>query len=295
MKISNRMIGAAILASCLIGSNPALADSPHKHARQSASLDGIAVNGWNRILGDPAASLRFVDTLQFAVGGVFNPDGPALPVDNDTSLDALMASYASPSVYLAFFGIPDAEFTPNQNIPYADYPQIFKHDGTEGPLEPVLENPEWWDYSNGAQTVGMTVADWLSAEGNIRFHCKRNGENWFDVRMRNMVPGGLYTLWGFYFDQAEGALQQDFPFGGTSANVFVADRDGRIRGSRDLNFCPMEIAPDERRQLVSIFAVFHPDGRVNAAVGHTVGIGPDFIGPGMTATPQVMFPFPDQF
>lgn len=112
--------------------------------------------------------------------------------------------------------------------------------------------------------------------------------------MRNMVTGGLYTLWGFYFDQQQGSLQQDFPFGGTSANVFVADRKGIIRGSRDLNVCLMTWGPNEPQQLVNIFAVYHPDGRVNAAVGHTIQT-PPFIGPGMTATPQLMFAVPEDF
>ncbi|GAB4184619.1 MAG: hypothetical protein Tsb002_07790 [Wenzhouxiangellaceae bacterium] len=266
----------------------------HGHT-MTANVRALAVNGWNRRFGSPATDqLRFVGDLQFAVGGVFNPSGPALEINNSTSPDALLASYAAPDVYLAFFGVPDAELTPDQNIPYIDYPQIFKHDGTAGALQPVMENPEWWDYSNGAQTQGYTVADWLSARGVMRFVCSEREGNYYQVFMRNMIPGGLYTLWGFYFDQQQGMLQQDFPFGGTSANVFVADRDGKIRGSRDINFCPMTWDDSAPQQLVNIFAVYHPDGRVNAAVGHTVQI-PPFIGPGMTATPQLMFPMPQEF
>lgn len=64
-----------------------------------ASLDAVAVDGWNRIMGEPAVTLRFVGTLNFGVGGVFNPDGSALPVDSTTPLNAVMASYASPDVW----------------------------------------------------------------------------------------------------------------------------------------------------------------------------------------------------
>lgn len=261
----------------------------------STFIRGVSVNGWNRVLGTPAVeNLPFVGNLGFAVGGVLNPDGPALPIDNDTPLDALMASYAAPDVYLAFFGVDGAEDVPNQNIPYADYPQIFKHDGTSGPLEQHLETDEWWDYTNGAQTDGYTVGDWLSAFGRITFTCSPTEGNYYQLRLRNMIPGGLYTVWGFYFDTEAGQLQQDFPFGGTSANVFVANHKGNILGTRALSFCPMKIEDDERNQLVNLFVVYHPDGRVNAAVGHTVA-EPPFNGPGMTATPQVMFPFPENF
>lgn len=259
-----------------------------------ASVSAVAVNGWNRVLGSPAAQLRFVGNLQFAVAGVLGADGTAVEIDDQTPLDAPLASYAAPEVYLAFFGVPNAETVPNQGILYADYPQIFKHDGTATSMQQHLDNPAWWDYSNGARTNGLTVETWLQARGQVRFVCSESEGNHYELKLSKMIPGGLYTVWGFYFDQATGQLQQDFPFGGTSANVFVADRKGKIRSSRSLSFCPMTIDASERNQLVNLFVVFHPDGRVNAAVGHTV-TAPPFNGPGMTATPQLMFPIPESF
>lgn len=259
--------------------------------RISATVSGLAVNGWNRIFGDPAIQLRFVGPTAFAVGGVFNPDGPALEINNDTSPDALMASYAAPEVYLAFFGVPNAESVPNQNILYENYPQLVAHDSQQGPLPQLADNPEWWGKSNGARVKGLTVGQWLQARGRVKFTCGPDG-NYYTLTLRRMIPGGLYTVWGFYFDQESGELQPDFAFGGTSANVFTANRRGSLRSSRDLSFCPLTVGDDERYQLVNLFVVFHPDGRVNASVGHTVAT-PPFNGPGMTATPQVMFAIPD--
>lgn len=283
------------LAATLVPAIPGMALEGEKAVTISASVEGTPVNGWNRIFGSPAVDdLRFVGNLEFAVGGVFHPAGSALAIDQDTSPDSLLASYAAPDVYLAFFGVPNAETVPNQNILFDEYPQIFKHDGTSGPLKPLLENDKWWEYSNGAQVKGYTVEKWLAARGKIEFVCSPEEGNYYKLRLRNMVPGGLYTVWGFYFDVDTGQLQQDFPFGGTSANVFVADRKGRITGARDLNFCPLTVGDDERFQLVNLFLVFHPDGRVNAAVGHTVAM-PPFNGPGMTATPQIMFAIPEEF
>lgn len=287
------IVAVGLILASLAGA-AAPADEGENEDALEASIRAVAVNGWNRVFGSPATHLRFVGDLQFAVGGALGSEGTAVEIDDQTPLDALLASYAAPEVYLAFFGVPGAETVPNQGIPYADYPQIFKHDGTSGPLQQHLENPEWWDYSNGAQTKGLTLERWLEAQGKIRFVCSESEGNYYELRLRNMIPGGLYTVWGFYFDQAVGQLQQDFPFGGTSANVFVADRKGEISSSRSLSFCPMTIDPSERNQLVNLFVVFHPDGRVNAAVGHTVAM-PPFNGPGMTATPQLMFPVPESF
>lgn len=259
----------------------------------SSQLDirGVAVTGWNKRFGSPVRDLRFVGDLNFDVAGVFNPDGPALPVGADTSPDALLASYAAPDVYLAFFGVPNAQNAPDQNIPYADYPQLITHDSQFGPLPQLADNPDWFGQSNGAETRGLTVRQWLQASGSMRFECKRDQQPSYRVRVRNAIPGGLYTVWGFYFDQGIGSLMPDFAFGGTSANVFVADKEGRIDGERSLNFCPQQVSIEDRYVPVATFLVFHPDGRVNAAVGHTVAT-PPFQGPGMTATPQIMFPMP---
>lgn len=254
-------------------------------------IQGAPVTGWNQIYGSPATDLRLVGELNFDVAGVFNPDGPALPVGADTSPDALLASYAAPEVYLAFFGIAGAENTPNQNIPYADYPQILEHNSNMGPLPQLAENPDWFGKSNGAEMRGLTVAKWLDTSSRMRFTCLPGKRPLYSLRVNNAIAGGLYTVWGFYFDQVAGQLMPDFAFGGTSANVFVADANGRISGTRALSVCPQKIRMSERYIPVAMFLVFHPDGRVNAAVGHTVAT-PPFIGPGMTATPQIMFPMP---
>ncbi len=261
-------------------------------SKKKLSIEGVSVTGWNQTLGVPAKDLRFVGNTMFDVGGVFSPDGQALPIDSNTSLDAYMASYAAPDVYLAFFGVPGAENTPYQNIKYADYPQITKHDSQMGALPQLADNPDWFGKSNGAVTKNLTVGKWLEASGKMSFVCKKNETPYYKVDVENAIPGGLYTVWGFYFNVAAGQLMPDFAFGGTSANVFVSDKDGKIEGSRSLNFCPQQVPETAGYIPVNMFLVYHPDGRVNAAVGHTVATAPDFIGPGMTATPQLMFPMP---
>ena len=254
-------------------------------------LKGRPVTGWNKFYGESVSNLRFVGDLNFDVGGVYNPEGPALPIGADTSPLALMASYAAPDVYLAFFGVPNAQNVPNQNILYADYPHIITHDESERDTIPQLsENPDWFGISNGAKNRGLTVRDWVSAKGSMKFVCDDDGA-FYKLSASNLIPGGLYTVWGFYFDQDFGSLMPDFAFGGASSNVFSADRHGKIKSSKDLSFCPQKVTINDRQVPVSMFLVYHPDGRVHATVGHPVNTAP-FIGPGMVATPQLMFPMP---
>lgn len=260
-------------------------------SKTKLSIGGVSVTGWNQTLGKPAKNLRFVGNTMFDVGGVYNPAGQALPIGVNTSLDALLASYAAPDVYLQFFGVPNAQDTPNQNIPYAEYPHLITHDSQTGALPQLADNPNWFGKSNGAVTKDLTVGEWLKISGEMSFVCKKNEKPYYTVNVKNAIAGGLYTVWGFYFNVAAGQLMPDFAFGGTSANVFVGDKDGNVTGARTLNFCPQQLAETEQYIPVNMFLVYHPDGRVNASVGHTVAT-PPFIGPGMTATPQIMFALP---
>lgn len=291
MKPSSIFLLFALSVSQAAAAGGAAVTSPAASATTPLAVRGVAVTGWNQIYGAPARDLRLVNFLNFHVAGVFNPDGQALPVAANTSPNALLASYAAPDVYLAFFGVPDAQNIPDQNIPYADYPHLSTHDSQFGPVPQLSENPEWFGVSNGAENRGLTVDRWLKASGAMRFECRPGARPSYTVSVENAIPGGLYTIWGFYFDQGINQLMPDFAFGGTSSNVFVADMDGRIQGKRALSFCPQNVTIRDRYVPVAQFLVYHPDGRVNAAVGHTVNT-PPFIGPGMTATPQIMFPMP---
>lgn len=287
-----RIILSIILASAL---TTAVANEAVKPAAQQGSnkllINGIPVTGWNQIYGAPATDLRFVGSMNFDVAGVYNPNGKALPITATTSPDALLASYAAPEVYLAFFGVADAENAPDQNIPYADYPHLISHDSQFGPIPQLSENPDWFGISNGSENRGLTVRRWLEISGTMRLECKPGKRPFYAVDVRDAIPGGLYTVWGFYFDQQANQLMPDYAFGGTSANAFVADMDGRIEGKRALNHCPQDATTYDRYVPVATFLVYHPDGRVNAAVGHIVAT-PPYAGPGMTATPEIMFPMP---
>jgi len=264
---------------------------------EMSSIKGEAVTGWNQRMGMPVTALNYVGELNFNVGGVCG-ETAAEPVGVDTPLDALMCTYADPPIYKLFFGIDVTDSMPeNQNVVYRDYPQIVDPIGSEAVL-PKISTVPWYKAANGAESEGLTVERWLKAKGNIRFIC--HGEkNLLVLKARHLVPGGLYTMWGFYFDQfsppppeGTGGLQPDLAFGGTSANVFVADDKGAIEASRDLGFCPQNWPKSEPFQLINLHLVYHPEGRVYGAVAHQVHVAPSHAGPGMVAIPQLMFAMP---
>jgi hypothetical protein len=224
------------------------------------------------------------------VRGAFNENGISEPISATTSCDAEMACYADKDIYQLFFNQPVADRYPNENVKFSEYEQIVRHNSETTTLK-MRDRVLWWEKANGAEEEALTVRRWLEASGTLEFDCTVPGGPLLHMEVTGAIPGGLYTLWGFFYDQHlpfPRGLQSDFPFGGTSNNVYVADADGSVSATRKVALCLPELTSGERRQLINLFFVYHPDGRVNAGVGHFVNTSP-FLGPGCTATPQIMW------
>lgn len=254
-------------------------------------LQGVAVTGWNKRKGEAAFILPILGGLFLDVGGVYDESGVSVPIGAGTSCDAFMACYANLDMYFLFFNQPIAERYPNQNVKFDKYESIVRHNSEATTLK-MRDQVLWWEKSNGNGVEGITLNTWLGASGTIEFEdCDGEEGPVIHLNVTGAIPGGLYTLWGFFYDQHlpwPRGLQLDFPFGGTSNNVYVADADGSVTATRRASRCISKSSNEERRQLINIFFVFHPDGRVNAAVGHFVNT-PPFLGPGCTAIPQIMW------
>lgn len=271
---------------------------PHRDAQYSQKkVKGEAVTGWNQRMGQPVKNLPIVGPLNFSLNGVCGEEH-ASPITADTDTTSQLCTYADPAIYQFIFNSEvTPEFPKNQNIRLSEFPQIFTSDGQEKAL-PSVHNAQWFEASNGSQSFGYTVDDWLAAKGSMTFRCKP-GDNSYQLRASNLVPGGLYTLWLFYFDQVNppppqgtGGFQPDLAFGGASANVFVADRYGRINGTRDMGFCPQAWSEDEQYQPLNLHLVLHPEGRVYGTVAEQTLAPPFNGGPGIVAIPQLMFTLP---
>lgn len=110
----------------------------------------------------------------------------------------------------------------------------------------------------------ITVRDWFSARGYSYVRCESSTRSRAVFWFQNMVPNGVYALWGIFGDDLDGDGQRDFflpkPFGG-APNVFVADDEGNAQIARNLPFCP-NTDPD----MMTVEVTFHVDGVTYGAV-----------------------------
>lgn len=271
-------------------------DKPSTYVSQSLQK-GHAVTGWNQRLGQTVAEMPIIGWMSFPINGVCGERFSTV-IDANTPLDARLCTHADPLIYKVIFNVDvTSEFPLNQNIALSDFPQIYRSTGESKTLKPTLETP-WYEPANGSISKNYRVKDWLKAEGSIRFVCTGR-KNYYEIQARNLVPGGLYTLWLFYFDQVNlppphgtGGLQPDLAFGGSSANVLVADMNGDLSGKQKLNFCPQRWSKTEQYQPLNLHLVLHPEGRVYGTVAEQLMKPPHEGGPGIVAIPHLMFTFP---
>jgi hypothetical protein len=300
--IIRKMLSTLIAASCSCLVNTSIAadtsttDTNYSENRV-ANVKGEAVTGWNQRMGSAVADLPFVGRMSLSLNGVCGEKN-STSIDASTQLDALLCTHADPFTYKAIFNFEVTASIPlHQNIPLQKFPQIYSSTGSDSPLPSVKEAP-WFQPSNGSLSGGYTVASWLKAEGSLKYICGKK-QNFYELEARHLVPGGLYTLWLFYFDQlnaqppeGSGGLQPDLAFGGSSANVFVADEEGKISGKRIINFCPQTWPKHEQYQPLNLHLVLHPEGQVYGTVAEQLLKPPHNGGPGIVALPQLMFTFP---
>lgn len=288
-----QIASVALVFTLPFAAKAAATDKP----RIQSTLAGHAVTGWNQRLGQPLVELPIVGKTSFPINGVCGA-GQSRAIDATTPLSAPLCTHADPLIYKAIFNVEvTADFPLHQNVPLADFPQIYRSDGSAKTLPQVTQVP-WHEASNGSLSQGYTVADWIKAEGKIKFVCQGK-RNYYELSASHLVPGGLYTLWLFYFDQLNpppplgtGGLQPDLAFGGASANVLVADMHGRVRTTQPMGFCPQRWSQAEQYQPLNLHLVLHPEGRVYGTVAEQLLKAPHEGGPGVVALPQLMFSFP---
>ena len=121
------------------------------------------------------------------------------------------------------------------------------------PLPPTISEP-----------IGpITLGTWLAADGELEVVCDdATGTATIAVGMRNLIPNGVYTMWGHWVDP--GATPLQVPFGGLP-NTIVADVEGNAELCREVAFCPLDLAPDAS-QLQYVSIAFHGDGVTYGAV-----------------------------
>ncbi len=222
--------------------------------------EGRAVTGLNRLLGEPIWELGGgLGTFGFTMLGGQDPGGSvAVPLTPDSPPGTILATDVDPFI-LAAFGAPapDPSFL---NVPLRRVGVYSTFDGGRMPLRDQNLAGQL-EVSRTANSYWISLKQWLAASATAKFDCNNRGGASVDIKLRRLVPNGLYTMWGVMSTPAGPA---PIPLGGVP-NVVVADAKGNARFERQINFCPQDLAPGES-PMVLVEVIFHSDGAVYGAV-----------------------------
>ncbi len=249
-----------------------------------ANIEGVAVTGANRLLGQPVWDLG----APFGPGGfnfVFGyNEGGVEPFDLTPSTpgNTLVATGVDPNI-LAM--IHPVEVDPDMlNVPFRDVAIIVDGAGGRAQVPSVLDVPGFAP-SKSVPNEDITLDEWLAAQGRLFIKCRPNGKANIRVRVRNVIVNGVYTLWGvFGLDTDEnGEPDAIMPVAlGGVPNVMIGDKNGKASIERTLNFCPMT-----EPSLLTINIAWHSDGNVYGGVPELPLVG---LTGGIITHDQINFP-----
>jgi hypothetical protein len=135
------------------------------------------------------------------------------------------------------------------------------------PLPPTITQP----------TDLITLGTWLAAAGDLEIVCDdAEGSASIAAKMSNLIPHGVYTMWGQWVDPGDGLLT--VPIGGLP-NTIVADAAGDAEFCREVEFCPLDLAPNSS-ELQFLSAIFMGSTETFGAVPYEPFATRAFIGLG---------------
>ncbi len=253
------------------------------HAEQgsrSGIVKGVVVTGANDYCGKAIWSFedQGINATQIRQLGAYDAGGERanlLDADNCKS-DTVLASFHDPVLSFDPPG-PPGPITSEpdvrlQNIPLRDIPKVagifqggtagvrnFLGTATNTPVNP-------FPAISSAKEGDITFKDWSSAKGVLTYRCRADGTARVRVRMQNLIPNGVYSMWGIWKTPLPNGIFVDVPvaFGGVP-NAIVPDSRGRVKFERDLAFCPGKETPDEST-LLWVTAAYHSDSSLYAGV-----------------------------
>ncbi|MGH8549254.1 MAG: hypothetical protein ACRERU_11780 [Methylococcales bacterium] len=250
---------------------PLVVSAEHGPAR-NVVIHGDPVTGINRLCGLPVFSLPVPAGVPDTAGatnlGEYNPGG-ALPIDlspTNCSDDIVLATDTDPG-FLAAIGLADVD--PRvKNIPLRQNFVITGLDGSRSmvpSLDQVPGNALPPTRSNPNDPI--TLGQWLSTRGVMRIRCGAGGQNIVQAVFSNLIPNGVYTMWGVWNTTPPGAPSARIvpvPLGGIP-NALVPDRRGNASFFRELASCPIDVT-DDGSILMFITLAYHSDSDLNGAV-----------------------------
>lgn len=255
------------------------------------SVRGVPVTGANQFCGQQRWSFedQGIDPLSFRQVAAYAP-GEEFPTVLSAEVcppDAILASTHDPQLSFdppgpapAITSEPDSRL---QNVPLRDVPKNagILQGGTNGIrnfIEPAGDFPvDPFPIVQTRDSDPITLGQWARARGRLTFRCNDDGGAQVRIRMRNLIPNGVYSVWGIWKTPLPNGVFVDLPvpFGGVP-NAIVPDSHGRAEFVRDLAFCPSETTENES-QLLWVAAAFHSDSNLYAGVPDAANVRTTFI------------------
>lgn len=251
------LIGAAGLTS------GALAEDDVYDDDYVTIIDGVAVTGANRLLGNPLWDLG----PPFGLGGFtfvagHNDEG-GIPreLTPDTPPATILATTVDEN-NLARLGLTPSDIDPALiNVPLHEVAVVVDPAGNRSQVPLVTEVPGT-DVSRALPSGPITLGAWLQARGRAVIRCREDGTSSIRLTFGRLVKSGIYTVWGVFAVEGEGLVPA--PLGGVPNLVNVGKR-GFGWFERSLNFCPTNPRPGEG-VLMFIDVDYHSDASVYGGV-----------------------------
>ncbi len=231
-----------------------------RNAKHSVEIDGVAVIGDNNIFQQPLWDLgEPFGTAFFNWVWAHNSNGmePTL-ITEDTPGNSVLAGGVDPVAQ--FLGLVPT-YVPQSmvNVPLHETPITIDSAGNRGQV-PLAEGQPGDAVTRSFSNEPITVDGWLKASGKLKVRCFENGSATVDIKLKGLIPNGVYTLWTIYkVDQDDDGVIDGiapYPFGGVP-NVIIPDKKGKARVSRTVGYCPLT---DENLLFIDI--AYHSDGNV---------------------------------
>lgn len=250
------------LAAMVLMTIQALSVSATAQPKEVLKQTGVAVTGPNDRCGAPAFTIPGMTAGAATHGtsmGRWDPSGtsaaPLVPTDCAEPDGAALAGFVD-GPYFADQGwsTPDARL---ENLLLREAPisagnGVWAQIPVAGTLPPNPLPP-----THAEPRPPITLESWLEAKGRLKIVCEDDDEAVLKLSAKNLIPHGVYSVWGVWRDFAATELLTA-PLGGLP-NLLVADKRGKAKYQRELRFCPMGLAPDGS-SLMYVRLIWHADG-----------------------------------
>jgi len=257
--------------------------SVHAEQKQDRSflVRGIAVTGINEHCGSPVFNLPLPPALPPTIRatnlGEYNPGG-ALPIalsSTNCGGDIALAT-TTDTDFLAAAGIPDAN--PGvKNIPLRQNFVITEQDGSRSQLPSLGQVPgNALPPTKSEPNNTITLGNWLKARGKLLIKCNSKGKATIEANFHNLIPNGVYSMWGVWTTTPPGAPIIPLPLGGVP-NALIPDHHGNASFFRQLASCPMDVTEDGSLMMFITLA-YHSDSNLYGALPE-LGAAPTTIHP----------------